>query len=182
MSYEGTTRKDLLPTELSSVKRLRESAGRLPDGSGFFTATVHSGPGKKKESTEGGPGSGPRPHGGSGKQSSKDKSTQRRRGYGEGQMPPGKVAKDAEKAAAYLKGVPGFHSTAIAAARVAQQIRNDGEVTLKSAKALVAVYDKGNEALDRHEQRYGQTSKSDKALDVIDALLDHGEAYGAKVF
>jgi hypothetical protein len=39
--------------ELTSVKRMRESAGRLPDGSGFFTATV------KTPSKEGGPGSGP---------------------------------------------------------------------------------------------------------------------------
>ena len=38
--------------ELESIRRMRESAIRLPDGSGFFTGTV--------ETTEGGPGSGPR--------------------------------------------------------------------------------------------------------------------------
>lgn len=65
----GTTRIDFLPTdELESVRRMREAAGRLPDGSGFFTATV------KTESDEGGPGSGPRTRGGSHKTTPLEKS------------------------------------------------------------------------------------------------------------
>jgi hypothetical protein len=58
MSYRGDPANIGIP-ELESVRRLREGAVRLPDGSGFFVGTV----GKKKqkrESAEGGPGSGPR--------------------------------------------------------------------------------------------------------------------------
>src|SRR6266576_371815 len=53
MAYRGVNAVPL--PELTSQRRLREAAGILPDGSGFFTATV-----KTKRDKEGGPGSGPR--------------------------------------------------------------------------------------------------------------------------
>jgi hypothetical protein len=69
MSYRGDPANIGIP-ELESVRRLREGAVRLPDGSGFFVGTV--GKKKKKESSEGGPGSGPR----KGKHSSRDSKEQ----------------------------------------------------------------------------------------------------------
>lgn len=73
MSYRGTTQfpqqeltsvkrvREAAKLEVKEGRRLREAAGRLPDGSGFATGTVYSK--KEREARKmraGGPGSGPR--------------------------------------------------------------------------------------------------------------------------